>query len=370
MKTGESALEFKPDFADIRPYYDAFWACGHLDRIPITLTLPDPDHPLPEGTPNWRNPLVVHTLSPEKLLDAFEEYCRSHRFVGLDVPCFYPNFGPDVFSAFLGADIKFSEDSPDTSWIDWSNPVLKDYDDVDSLVIDDANPVYQKSLELMQMAIERGKGRYITGITDLHASFDALAVLRGGPEVASIDMIENPEGVKRAIMKLFEAWKKVYDDYWAIVGDHQVGSNTWINIWAPGKMYPVQNDFSCLLGPQNYRDFLLEELQAEIDYLDYSIYHLDGVEALQHTDMLLEIDNLNAIQWVYGAGHRETPVTKWFDLYKRIQERHKSIQTFPYADEIPLMLKELRHEGLLIVPRCRTEDDVAELLRLTGWPQP
>ncbi len=34
------------------------------------------------------------------------------------------------------------------------------------------------------------------GHTDLHGRFDALAVLRGGADRTSINLIENPEGVK------------------------------------------------------------------------------------------------------------------------------------------------------------------------------
>ncbi|MFA5864860.1 MAG: hypothetical protein WC975_09245 [Phycisphaerae bacterium] len=357
-------MEFKPDFKAVEPYLKAFWEGEVLDRVAMSVT-----GPKQRGFTgyNWLHPAVVNQASAEEILDGFESVVRQTFYGGLSVPFFWPNLGPDVFSAFLGADLKFSVDSQDTSWIDWSQPVLKDYSDLSVLAIRDSNPFYRKILNLTHQAAERGQGRYFVGHTDIHAGFDALSVLRGGPQVASIDLVENPSGVQAAMKKLHQAWRKVYDDTYALLTDHQKGTTNWMSIWAPGRMYPVQNDFSCLLSPGMYREFLLEELIAEIEHLDYSIYHLDGVEALQHLDLLLEIPRLNVIQWVSGARHANEGIARWIPLFQKIQAKKKSIVVYPRPEEIPMVLENLKPEGLLIQVWTQDETEAREVLKKCHW---
>lgn len=57
-----------------------------------------------------------------------------------------------------------------------------------------------------------------------------------------------------------------------------------------------------MISTQMYEELVVGELLEELDFLDASIYHLDGPDALKHLDRLLAIDKLKGIQWVYGAG--------------------------------------------------------------------
>lgn len=357
-------MDYKPDFEELKPYFQAFWNCEVLDRVALSVTAPKKAS-FPHA--HWHYPYVAITETPEYVLDLFEDHCRDVFFGGLAVPCFEPNFGPDAFSAFLGTDLKFSEEAKHTSWIDWSQNILKDYQNLSILEIKDSNGLYRKNLDLIRYAIERGRGRFVVAATDLHGGFDSLAVLRGGPDKAALDLIEHPEEVKEAMRLLYRAWQKVYDDYYRIVKDKQSGTDSWISIWAPGKSYPVQSDFSCLVSAGMYREFFLEELLSEIEYLDYSIYHLDGVEALQHLGLLLEIPKLNAIQWVHGARFDNEGISRWFPLYQKIQAKKKSIVVYPTAEEVPLVLKNLNPEGLFIQVSCSSEDEARAVMAPLGW---
>ena len=65
--------------------------------------------------------------------------------------------------------------------------------------------------------------------------------------------------------------------------------------------------------------------------LDHTVYHLDGAGQLGDLDMVLGIENLNAVQWVYGDG---APSAKhWIHIYKRIEEAGKGIYTVGDADD-------------------------------------
>lgn len=357
-------MEYKPDLQQLEPYSKAFWACEVVDRVAVSVTATKNND---QNLPEWLTPQIVFNSSNDQVLDNFEATIRNTFHGGFAVPYIWPNLGPDIFSAFLGADMKFSSDSKETSWIDWSVPILNDYADLSVLEIKETNPFYQKTLDFTRQAIERSQGKYIVGLTDLHGGFDALTVLRGGPENASMDLLENPEGVHAAMNKLYDTWQKINDDYYAIVESKQKGTVNWMSIWAPGKMYPVQNDFSCLVSPCIYREFFLEELTSQIDYLDYSLYHLDGVEALQHLDILLDIPGLNAIQWVRGARYDNEPIAMWFDLYRKIQAKKKAIVVYPKPHEIPEVLANLKPEGLLIQCNARDEEEARQIMKMCGW---
>ncbi|MCX5642683.1 MAG: hypothetical protein NTY10_05600 [Candidatus Omnitrophica bacterium] len=361
-------MEYRPDFEELKPYFQAWWNGDALDRVALWVTAPRKGPVFLESADKWITPKVVFREAPERILDYFEDYCRGTFFGGLAVPVFWPNFGPDVFSAFLGTELNFSEDSNETSWINWSQNPLTDYKNLSCLEIKDSNAIYQKNLELTRLGIERGQGKFLVAPTDLHGGFDSLAVLRGGPDKAALDLVENPAGVKEAMKLLYRVWQKIYDDCYQIVNGNQDGTAcSWTNLWAPGKSYPVQNDFSCLVSAGMYREFFLEELLSEIEYLDYSIYHLDGVEALQHLDLLLEIPKLNAIQWVSGAKFAKEGISRWFPLYQKIQAKKKSIVVYPTVEEIPLVLKNLKPEGLLIQVCCSSEDEARSVMAQLDW---
>ncbi|MFH1905347.1 MAG: hypothetical protein ABIK53_07505 [bacterium] len=351
------------NWEEIKKYYIAWWEYGVLDKIALMVTAPR------KGAQRGETPIgaTKDRFNKGKVLNIEERNIKNTFYGGMAFPQYWPNFGPDVFSAYMGATIEFSPlgDYP-VSWVDWKKPVLKDYSDLSDLEIKEDNFYWQKTKEFTSYALERSKGNYFVGITDIHPNMDALAVLRGGPETLCIDMIDNPDGVKEAMKLLWRAWHKIYEETYQIV-KKQEGTCGWINLWSPGKTYPVQNDFTCLISTKMYEEFFLQEILNEINYLDHSIYHLDGPDALKHLDMLLEIPRLNAIQWVCGAGLRKEGIAKWIPIYKKIQAKKKAIIVYCESDEINFVLNNLSPRGLLICTRCSSQQEAEELLQHYGW---
>ena len=347
------------DWEKTKKYYKAWWNCEVLDKIAIMVTAPRENQEQNGnfvGSPEDR-------LNKEKVIDIAEKKIQITFYGGLAFPFYDLDFGPDIFSAYMGATIEFSPigDYP-ISWVDWHRPILENYSDLSAFEIKEDNFYWQKTKEFTSYALERSQGDYLIGITDLHAGMDSLAVLRGGPEKLCMDLIDNPDGVKAAMKLLWKAWHKIYEESYRIIANKQEGSCSWIGLWSPGKTYPVQNDFACLISSKMYEKFFLEELLNEINYLDHSIYHLDGPDALRHLDMLLEISGLNAIQWVPGAELDKQGVAKWMPIYKKIQAKKKAILVYCRPNEVDFVLENLAPEGLLIVSWCSSEKEAVELL--------
>ena len=79
-----------------------------------------------------------------------------------------------------------------------------------------------------------------------------------------------------------------------------------------------------MISPQMFNEFCFQDILSCCDYVDYSLYHLDGPDAVKHLPKILSVESLTAVQWIQGAG-KPFP-SKWLDLLKSIQRAGKSVQ--------------------------------------------
>ncbi len=152
----------------------------------------------------------------------------------------------------------------------------------------------------------------------------------------------------------------------------QTGTTGWIQAYCEGKYTPVQIDFICMISTEMFREFLLDALVEECEFLDRSIYHLDGPDSLHHLDTLLEIDSLDAIQWVPGAN--TGPLYQWMPYLKRIQEAGKGLVLIDlyyeedWEDDWFRTLAELDPRGVFIqlrpMPTVEAADEFVRKLEL------
>lgn len=117
-----------------------------------------------------------------------------------------------------------------------------------------------------------------------------------------------------------------------------------------------------MISEDMYEELFVGEIEKEIEYLDASMYHLDGPDALKHLDRLLKIPSLNGIQWVYGAGN--PTASHWIPEIKKIQDAGKCVQIGVMPEELEIMLKELRPEGLMYMIDARSEEEAKDLLKM------
>jgi len=116
-----------------------------------------------------------------------------------------------------------------------------------------------------------------------------------------------------------------------------------------------------------FDDVFLPGIARECRLAEASIYHLDGPQALTHLDSLLEIKELNAIQWVYGAGKGRA--SDWLHVYKKCQCAGKGIQLTAYPDELDIIMENLKPEGVwLRVTDVKDEETALSMLKaISNW---
>lgn len=348
-------MRYKPDWDKVSTRYEAYWARENHDRPLLSVTAP--------AARQTAEPLPRCAALKERWLDIDYMLAAAHRrfqntYYGAEaLPVLSPDLGPDLFAALYGTPIEFGEDTS------WAVHNLKDWDEYQPLVLDKNSPYYRKICEMTRAAAEDGRGQYLVGVTDIHAGLDGLVSMRG-PELLCMDALERPEFLARGAMDLFEGFKTLYTGLQDIAGQHQAGSTNWMNIWHPSRWYVTSCDFICLISPAMFDDLVVEELEAQLAFLDASIFHLDGPDALRHLDRLLELDALQGIQWVYGAG--QPTAAHWLEVLQKIQKAGKCFQIDATPADMPVLLDNLAPEGALYVVRAESEEEARAIEKLAG----
>ena len=84
----------------------------------------------------------------------------------------------------------------------------------------------------------------------------------------------------------------------------------WMNIPSSKPWYPIQCDFCYMISPEQFEEFVLPHLVEQVEHMERSVYHLDGVGELTHLDTILDIEGLTAIQWIPGGGRSRPQVIR------------------------------------------------------------
>ncbi len=348
---------YKDDWEQAKERFLAWWDGEVVDRVALQVRAPrkgvEPQHRTAPST------LEARWTDIEWRLWQAEESFRTTFFGGEAFPCFWCNLGPDILAACLGAELVFEET---TTWV---KPLITDWDRMPPLRLDPNNRWWRLLLAMTEAAVEVGKGKFFVGLTDLHAGGDLLAALRGRENFCT-DLIDAPEKVQETMAQITPLFFEVYESLHAIIRTHYEGTSTWLNVWSPGRWYPVSMDALALISTQMFRAFFLDDIKAQVDWLDHSIFHLDGPDCIRHLDILLELPNLRGIQWVPGA--RYSSMLPWLPLLKRIQQAGKLVHITVPAHEVEPLLRELSPKGLMMDTWCPSEEEARDLLRkATSW---
>jgi len=353
-------IELLPDWEKRLARQDAFWSRAILDRPVVVMTCDKPSPVLPVP------PEKSHASLRERWLDG--EYqaalalakVMNTEYLGDALPIAYPNLGPEVFSAFFGCQMEYGERTA------WSIPILHDWAEAGELRFSEDNEYFRKLEEMTDAYLAAGQGRFHTGIADLHPGGDAIAAFRD-PLNLNMDMLDNPEAVKSLLATVNAAYFRVFDHFCDKLLKAGQLVTSWPGIVSTRRWYVPSNDFSCMISKEMFDDIFLPGIAAECRHMEASIYHLDGAGALRHLDSLLEIKELNAIQWVYGAGYGRA--TDWLPVYRRCQEAGKGVQLWIQPDELDTVMANLRPEGVwLRVDEVRDREQGEALLRqVSRW---
>ena len=280
----------------------------------------------------------------------------AHSSLKADIlPVANTQLGPGSLAAILGGVFEGGED---TIWIH-PNP-----DFTDEIVFNPEHPNWILHKELLKACKAKANGHYFVGMPDLMEGLDVLAALKGTDRVL-LDTVMQPEILEQQMQQINDIYFKVFDELYDIIREGDEMAFCYFSSWAPGKMSKLQSDISTMISQDDYRRFVQPFIREQCQKIDYTLYHLDGVGAMHHLPALLEIEELNAIQWTPGVGEPQGGSPKWYDLYKKILAGGKSVMAcWVTLDELKPLLDHIGADGVHLEMDFHNEKEVEQAMRI------
>lgn len=296
-----------------------------------------------EGTKLWEvmcqgsAPTLPTELAAKDMEDLYQDavrmdqryrhFCQTHHFLGESFPNIDADFGPGSMAGYLGSNIQFRED---TVWFEHS---IDDWANHPPLAFNPENTWWKKHYQLVKDLSQLSRGDYLIGMPDIMENVDVLASLRG-VENSLYDMIDEEDEVIRRIGEVGDVYFDFYDRFHELIKTADGGNAyTVFQIWGPGRTAKLQCDLSAMLSPDSFRDLIQESLRTQARRLDQVLYHLDGAEAIRHLPAVMEIDEIDALQWTSGDWGPDGTLEDWDVIYDKARAAGKSLWVKVYTGE-------------------------------------
>jgi hypothetical protein len=293
--------------------------------------------------PKWRADYLHYTMT-------------RNSYMADILPVANTQLGPGSLAAIFGAELEGRED---TIWIR-ENP---NFDG--NITFNPDNYGYRLHLDLLKACKDKAQGKYLIGCPDLMEGLDTLASLRGSDNVL-MDLMLEPDKTLEQLQKINDVYFSVFNDIYDIINVNGEMAFCYFSLWAPGKCSKLQSDISVMISQDDFRTFALPFLREQTEKIDYTLYHLDGVDAIRHLDALLELENLNAIQWTPGYGQPQGGNACWYELYKKIIAGGKSVMAnWVELNELEPLLDNVGNNGLHINVDFHNEDEIEKAIKIT-----
>lgn len=304
---------------ELSDLYGAWWS-GELKRPLIQITLNnvyDPGRQKPALPNRGFTSHYPYDVRADEIVDVWDYSLTRLEFLGDAFPVHNVNFGPGVLAAFTGCELHNSEH---TTWFHAAEDLeAKDV----SIKFNDDNIHYRRVRDIYKAAMKRWEGGVQMSMTDLGGTLDVVSSFRPSERLL-MDLYDDPDSVKRLAGEVHEAWFAAFNAIDSILQPANPGYTAWTPILSAEPYYMLQCDFCYMIGPEMFDEFVKPELSESCSKIEHAFYHLDGPGQLAHLDSLLEIEDLDGVQWVPGDG--AAPCSEWPEVYRKIRDAGKRIQ--------------------------------------------
>jgi hypothetical protein len=136
----------------------------------------------------------------------------------------------------------------------------------------------------------------------------------------------------------------------------------WLGVWSDRPYMIPACDFNFMIGPNEFNRLCLPDIARQAATVGRAVFHLDGPGAARHIDALLDVPDIQAIQFTPGTG---TPsALAWVDMFRKIQRRRRSLIVVCPAHEVLTLCEVLAPEGLaFLLDNPPPPDELDDLFR-------
>lgn len=303
----------------------------------------------------------------ERIIDSIDGAMSSLDYLGDAFPRWWPNFGAGMLAALLGSEAEYVGDNT------WFHPAGY----AEGFAATLAGPVApyweERLFSITRQAIERWGDGVVFGYPDIGGNLDIIASLFGSSELLMATM-DSPDEVLRLTEEVTGQWLGLFRRFDELLREQGTRSwrSSWMPVMAPSSTYPLQCDFSIMIGNDMFDALAFPDLERCCAEIAFPFYHLDGPGSDRHLDSLLSLERLKGIQWIPGAG--APPPEEWISLLRRIREGGKLCQVYTDARGARKICDELGGAGFIfciggekgLLPTVREAEACLELLSRGG----
>ncbi len=333
--------------------YEDYWNYKNNTPIIYLPSMKDKQTPIPEDKPSK----LGYWFDIDFQIRQARAYFENTYFALDSYPHVSPSFGSDIMSTFLGLDMIYNETS---AWVVHKDQPLERFTD---FTLDTKNEFFVKMRDCLERYVHDAKnGDYIVGMVDLNTLIDGVSSLIG-PDNLCLEIMDNPDEVKRVTMEHFNLYKQVYNIYNKIVTRYQKGNTNWLSVYSEIPWYFISIDFIVMLSSDHFDEFVRAPLQAMADFHERVLFHLDGENAIRHLDNILTVKELTGVQ--VQATPAAQSAELWIPQIKKIQKAGKNVWVEArHKQDIKDYIENLQPEGLFIKSWCDTESEAKEVERM------
>lgn len=368
-------MYYKEDWLQAKKRLETFWNGDTPDRACVGILAPRKTSKL-KGFPHlthgpWlgglekyskenKNEIRTWWMDPEQNYQRMKLWFENTYFGGEAVPATYINWGASAGCAFWGAEPDFTTTSV------WFHKIINDWDEWKWEFDMQTNQYWKSIIDILEIFIVRNNQEYFIGVPEIGNAADNLSLLRSSSDLA-LDTIMYQEKVKEAVDVMSDAWIDTHEVIHSMCKDQNEGGSVlaWLNLWAPGSHDQIANDFSALTSTSDFQEFFFPELIKMGNWLNYTTYHLDGPQCIHlHTDVLLQLEQIDCIQFTPGAGSPPTSASEYIPIFRKIQEAGKRLYLLADPGEVEFILANLSAKGLFLNTYADSEEEALRLIKL------
>lgn len=277
-------------------------------------------------------------LNAKRMVERYRYFCETHEFLAESFPNMSVDLGPGSMAAYLGSEVEFRDNTI------WFKECVKDWLDHPKLELDMNNKWFAKHLETFREAVALAGNDFYVAVPDIMENIDVLASMRGAQDTI-FDLMDEPEEVQERINQVQSLYYPFYDQFYDLAKQKENGRDascyTVFQIWGEGKTVKLQCDFSAMISPNQFREFIQQPLRDQARQADNILYHLDGPDAIRHLDALMEIEEIQSLQWTSGDYNPDGTFEQWYPIYDKAVAAGKALWVKVYSGSPQEWIKRL-----------------------------
>ncbi len=245
-------------------------------------------------------------------------------------------FDQGLYGGLVGGDVQFMYH--DNGWISsMVSPILADWSEFDSLVLEESHPWFQRFVRQMQVFTENASDKFGIShfilIDGLNFSFELV----GATETYE-SIIECPENVTRAIEFAFDLNLKVQQTFFEYVSTFRGGTFSNMVQWIPGKVISESVDPFHMTSVDYFETWGRANIERMFSCFDGGVLHIHG----NGRHLLEAVSSITGLKAVFLGDDTGFPPA--FDVLDELKLRMGDIPLVVMVDFAEFSEKLHRHE--------------------------